>query len=46
MHFTGTKFLTLDSVVVETQNRLASMEASYLIQCIITQKQSNRINTL
>ena len=42
MHF----IFALDSVVIKTQNCLARMGASYLMECIITEKQSNQINTL
>ena len=31
---------------LKTQNYLACNEASQLLQCIITEKQSNQINTL
>ena len=35
----------LDSFVVKTQHYIACNEASLLLQCIITEKQSNQINT-
>ena len=40
------QIFALDSVVVETQNCLAHMYASQLMQYIIKEKQFNQINTL
>ena len=40
------QIFALDSAAVITQTCLARMKASFLIQYIITEKQSNQINTL
>ena len=45
-HFTGTKSSPSILVLFMHKICLTRMEASSLLQCIITEKQSNQINTL
>ena len=44
--FYSYQIFAIDSAVVEAQKFKAHMEASLLLQCIITEKLSNQINTL
>ena len=46
MHFTGAKSSPFILLLLIHKNCLARMKASKSIQCIITEKQSNQIDTL
>ena len=46
MHFTGAKSSPQILTLLKHTNYLARMDASYLMQCIITEKQSYQINKL
>ena len=46
MHLLTHQNFAIDSAVVYYKNGTVCIEASLLMQCIITEKQSNQINTL